>query len=146
VTHAPVPVIDLSVDHPSALVDALGHASCAFVVGHGVPTDVRRRMVEVSRQFFDLPEAEKERVKWPGDGPWYGWQPVHRVANPPRSLGAIARRTAVVYFHYPRLDTVIDVAPSCLEPGQAVPSPLVAGEHLLRRERQFRDHADSPVP
>ncbi|MCU1458433.1 MAG: 2OG-Fe(II) oxygenase [Actinomycetia bacterium] len=316
---APIATIDVSAPGAGAeLVRELGARSCAFVVGHGVPDELRQRIRAVSDAFFDLPEAEKAHVQWPGDGPWYGWQPVylglpeltgtrvpdpierfearlsdpgpgapdtpaawadtfdlwpdrpsdfvatwveyylalravatrlftviadeldlpaedlpawtddqfanlvanhylaqpeppaegairsgahtdqggltllsadhapgglevrfpdtddwvpvlippegfllqvgdllehwtnhrirgnhHRVANPPRDSGAVARRLAIVYFHYPRLDSVIHVAPSGLAPGETAAPPLIAGEHLLKRERTYRDRRDS---
>jgi isopenicillin N synthase-like dioxygenase len=60
-----------------ALVDALRRDSCAFVTGHGVDADLRRRMVAVTRDFFARSPAEKAAVRWDGTGLWKGWQPVY---------------------------------------------------------------------
>lgn len=73
---APVPVIDLTAATPQALVQALQQASCVFLVGHGIPRAWREAVLDSGDRFFALPRAEKEKVQWPGDGPWYGWQPV----------------------------------------------------------------------
>jgi isopenicillin N synthase-like dioxygenase len=62
---------------------------------------------------------------------------VHRVVNPPREVAAASQRTALVYFHYPTLEATITPAPSCVGDGKALPSVL-AGEHLLRRQEQFK--------
>lgn len=56
---------------------------------------------------------------------------VHRVVNPPPVLGSSSRRISVVYFHYPRLDTLVAPAPSCVSPDRPAPAPLHAGRHLL---------------
>jgi isopenicillin N synthase-like dioxygenase len=77
VTDQRIPVIDLAVAGGHELATALERASCAFVVGPGVPTRRREEMVDVSRAFFHLPRAQKARVEWPGTRPWTGWQPVH---------------------------------------------------------------------
>ncbi|MGI5341739.1 isopenicillin N synthase family dioxygenase [Streptomyces sp. CA-181903] len=71
--HAPdrfVPVVDLSEGHTphgrAAVAAAIGRAcersGFYVVVGHGVPQDLVRRMHEVTRAFFALPDAEKDRV------------------------------------------------------------------------------------
>jgi isopenicillin N synthase-like dioxygenase len=72
-----IPVVDLRVATGGQVVEALASRSCAFVVGHGVAAELRTRLVEASRAFFALPESEKTAVLWPGDGLWYGWQPVY---------------------------------------------------------------------
>ncbi|MDT0498122.1 2-oxoglutarate and iron-dependent oxygenase domain-containing protein [Algiphilus sp. W345] len=74
---ATVPVIDLQTASAEDLVNALIAASCVFVVGHGIPTAEREAVVRTGDQFFALPRDEKQKVIWPGDGPWYGWQPVN---------------------------------------------------------------------
>jgi isopenicillin N synthase-like dioxygenase len=66
---------------------------------------------------------------------------VHRVVNPPREVAAAAQRTALVYFHYPALDATITPAPSCVGEGKSLPS-VVSGEHLLRRQEQFKVRTD----
>ncbi len=79
---APVPVVDLSApDAGAELVAALGSHASALLVGHGVDPALRQRVIELSREFFALPEDEKERVRWDGTGPWSGWQPVYRGAT-----------------------------------------------------------------
>jgi isopenicillin N synthase-like dioxygenase len=65
---------------------------------------------------------------------------VHRVVNPPRELGAAARRQSVVFFHYPALDTVVTPAPSCVAATGGTPlPPLHAGEHTARRQAAYAD-------
>lgn len=64
-----VPVIDLAAVSGSAVARAVD-AACRdvgffTVVGHGVPRPLVSRMLETSRAFFDLPAAEKLRVKRP---------------------------------------------------------------------------------
>lgn len=66
---------------------------------------------------------------------------VHRVVNPPAEVAATARRMALVYFHYPALDTVVQPAPSCVGDGRALP-PLVAGRHLLHRQEAYKDERE----
>jgi isopenicillin N synthase-like dioxygenase len=71
---------------------------------------------------------------------------VHRVVNPPREVAAGAQRLALVYFHYPALDTVIRPAASCIRAGDADPVDVtlttVAGDHLLKRQEQFKVRSD----
>jgi len=38
-------------------------------------------MSAISAAFFDLSEDEKSLVRWPGTGPWHGWQPVYAGAQ-----------------------------------------------------------------
>ena len=71
---------------------------------------------------------------------------LHRVVNPPRDVAATASRLALVYFHYPALDTVIEPAPSCVTADRPAMATLVAGEHLLRRQEAFKIGAAEPVP
>jgi isopenicillin N synthase-like dioxygenase len=76
-----VPIVDLAAaDAGRAVTDALAAASCAFIVNHGVDLTQRVEMREMSRAFFDLPEEEKSKVRWPGTGYWSGWQPVYEGA------------------------------------------------------------------
>ena len=73
-----VPIVDLGSPTAGAdLVDALEHAASALLVGHGIPIELRRAAIRSSRQFFARAEADKAEVRWPGDGLWYGWQPVY---------------------------------------------------------------------
>ncbi|MFT4047718.1 MAG: 2OG-Fe(II) oxygenase family protein [Solimonas sp.] len=73
---ARIPVIDLHHCHGRELVDALIAASCVFVTGHDVDRALRDAVLRTGDAFFALPRTEKNKVEWPGDGPWYGWQPV----------------------------------------------------------------------
>jgi isopenicillin N synthase-like dioxygenase len=73
-----VPVVDLS--SPTAggdLVRSLELASSALIVGHGVDLALREEVIARSREFFAQPREVKARVRWPGTGPWHGWQPVY---------------------------------------------------------------------
>lgn len=294
-----MPVVDLSTaDAGPALIAALHSHASALLVGHGVDPALRRRVIELSRAFFALPEDDKERVRWDGTGPWSGWQPVyrgtaeltgdrvpdllerfecqeldsfarwpaeladfaaawtayyqaagalasrlvvlaaevldlpeadlpawtdgqfanlvanhylpqpepplpgqtrvgahtdrggitlltsdeapgglevrptgrgwtpvvipedayvvqigdlfsrwtnrrvranvHRVVNPPREVAAGASRLSLVYFHYPALDTLVEPAPSCVDAEHPATAPLLAGEHLFRRQEAFK--------
>jgi isopenicillin N synthase-like dioxygenase len=75
-----IPSIDMGSCSGSDLADGLVGYSCLLVTGHGVPDSLRRSMAAVTAAFFDLPEAEKARVRWPGTGAWRGWQPVYAGA------------------------------------------------------------------
>ncbi len=66
---------------------------------------------------------------------------LHRVVNPPRELAGQSSRFALVYFHYPALDAVVTPAPSCVDADHPAIAPIVAGEHLLRRQEAFKDGA-----
>ncbi|MEH3075816.1 MAG: hypothetical protein PGN11_21085 [Quadrisphaera sp.] len=58
----------------------------------------------------------------------------HRVANPPRDVVADTERMSIVFFHQPNYDAVIEVLPTCVEPG--VPpryAPTTSGEHLTMK-------------
>jgi len=35
-------------------------------------------MADVSAEFFDLPEQEKDKIRSAGQGLWQGWVPVYR--------------------------------------------------------------------
>ena len=66
---------------------------------------------------------------------------LHRVVNPPREVAAEASRLALVYFHYPALDTVVAPAPSCIDADHPPIEAIVAGEHLFRRQEAFKKGA-----
>lgn len=83
-----VPTLDLSRCSAAELAETLINWSCALVVGHGIPTDLQRTMAKISAEFFDLPEEEKDRVRWPGTGMWHGWVPVYR-GDPDLSKGGV---------------------------------------------------------
>jgi isopenicillin N synthase-like dioxygenase len=70
-----IPVVDLRTATAQDFADALLSSSCTFVVGHGIPLDVRKEVFETGRTFFLRPNEEKEAVRWPGHGIWCGWQP-----------------------------------------------------------------------
>ena len=72
-----IPTIEMGTCSGAGLADALIGWSCVLVTGHGVPDSLRRDMAAVTATFFDLPEPEKARVRWPGTGAWRGWQPVY---------------------------------------------------------------------
>ncbi|XP_031385605.1 flavonol synthase/flavanone 3-hydroxylase-like [Punica granatum] len=68
---ASIPVIDLSLialsssskeeeDELEKLKLALTTWGCFQVVGHGIPTPLLDKMREITEQFFDLPEADKQ--------------------------------------------------------------------------------------
>ena len=75
-----VPTVDLASSPSSAFVDALRESSCVFITGHSVPAGLMAEMVQASTAFFDLPRMRKLPTRWPGDGLWRGWQPVHEGA------------------------------------------------------------------
>jgi len=74
--NAQVPVLNLATTTPEQLVNSLQAASCVFLTGHGIPLEWRQAVLDTGDAFIALPRAQKELVEWPGDGPWYGWQPV----------------------------------------------------------------------
>jgi isopenicillin N synthase-like dioxygenase len=75
-----VPTVDLATQPLSDFVGALRRSSCVFITGHGVSDRLMTAMVDVSTEFFDLPRDLKAPTRWPGDGLWRGWQPVHEGA------------------------------------------------------------------
>ncbi len=64
---------------------------------------------------------------------------IHRVVNPPTEVAATSRRISIPYFHYPRLDLLVEAAPSCLTEGRRAARPVVAGEHTFRRQEDDKD-------
>jgi isopenicillin N synthase-like dioxygenase len=64
---------------------------------------------------------------------------IHRVVNPPREVAATSRRLSVPYFHYPRLDLLVEPAPSCLADGRRPARPVVAGEHAFSRQQDYKE-------
>jgi isopenicillin N synthase-like dioxygenase len=73
-----VPTLDLAVATPLELVDALVSSSCVFITGHGLTDFELAGLLATGAEFYALPEDEKAVVRWPGDGPWLGWQPVYQ--------------------------------------------------------------------
>ncbi|CAL5348349.1 unnamed protein product [Camellia sinensis] len=59
-----VPVIDLSILDEGKLVELIDNASCKWgmfqVVNHGIPEDVISKLQKVGKEFFELPQEEKE--------------------------------------------------------------------------------------
>jgi isopenicillin N synthase-like dioxygenase len=66
---------------------------------------------------------------------------IHRVVNPPAELAATSRRISIPYFHYPRLDLLVEAAPSCLGTGgsRRPARAVVAGEHAFRRQEDYKE-------
>ncbi len=71
-----VPRLDLKTCTANTLVETLSQHSCVLLENHTVNSTVLQSMLNSWDGFFALPRSEKDKVKWPGDGPWYGWQPV----------------------------------------------------------------------
>jgi isopenicillin N synthase-like dioxygenase len=63
---------------------------------------------------------------------------IHRVVNPPPAVAARSRRLSIPYFHYPRLDLLVESAPACLGQGRRPARPTVAGEHAYRRQEDYK--------
>ncbi len=75
---ATVPVLDLATTSADELTQALIDWSCVLISGHGIPDELQQELADVSAEFFDLPEAEKDKVRSSGQGMWQGWVPVYR--------------------------------------------------------------------
>jgi isopenicillin N synthase-like dioxygenase len=80
-----LPIIDISPHRRASEPAALAHeidAACRdtgffYVVGHGVPTALQTRVESLAREFFALPEAEKDDIAMVHGGrAWRGWVPV----------------------------------------------------------------------
>jgi isopenicillin N synthase-like dioxygenase len=63
---------------------------------------------------------------------------IHRVVNPPADVAATSRRLSIPYFHYPRLDLLVEAAPSCLGTGRRPARPVVARDHVFRRQEDYK--------
>lgn len=74
---ATVPVLDLSVTTGAELVAALCSSSCVFLTGLPTFDADLAALLASARAFFALPDNEKRAVRWSGEGPWQGWQPVY---------------------------------------------------------------------
>jgi isopenicillin N synthase-like dioxygenase len=62
---------------------------------------------------------------------------LHRVANPARAHAAESRRIALVFFHQPNDDALIECLPNCSGPGNpARHAPVTSGEHLTTKLRR----------
>ncbi len=73
-----VPVLDLATTSADELTQALIDWSCVLVSGHGIPDDLQQEMADVSAEFFDLPEREKDKARSARQGMWQGWVPIYR--------------------------------------------------------------------
>jgi isopenicillin N synthase-like dioxygenase len=71
------PVIDLTRATPAELVSGLQLSSCVFLTNHGLSGDALAALLSTGRDFFALPTERKAAVRWSGEGPWRGWQPVY---------------------------------------------------------------------
>jgi isopenicillin N synthase-like dioxygenase len=63
---------------------------------------------------------------------------IHRVVNPPAELAASSRRISIPFFHYPRLDLLVEAAPSCLGADRRAARPVIAGDHAFRRQEDYK--------
>jgi isopenicillin N synthase-like dioxygenase len=69
---------------------------------------------------------------------------IHRVVNPPAELAGTSRRISIPYFHYPRLDLLVEAAPACLGAASGgnfrrAARPVIAGEHAFSRQQDYKD-------
>lgn len=66
----------------------------------------------------------------------------HRVANPPRDVVADTERMSIVFFHQPNYDVVVEVLPTCVEPGVAPRyAPTTSGDHLTMKFEKTHQRA-----
>ena len=70
---------------------------------------------------------------------------IHRVVNPPADVAAASRRISIPYFHYPRLDTLVTPAESCAARERRPVRPVRAGEHIFRRQEDYKGTDDEGV-
>uniref|UniRef100_A0A5B6YVJ6 Putative flavonol synthase/flavanone 3-hydroxylase n=1 Tax=Davidia involucrata TaxID=16924 RepID=A0A5B6YVJ6_DAVIN len=68
---AEVPVIDFGIPDEEKLVQSIVNASCQWgmfqIVNHGIPSDVISKLQQVGKEFFELPQEEKEVYAKPPD-------------------------------------------------------------------------------
>jgi isopenicillin N synthase-like dioxygenase len=74
---AAIPVLDASELTGAELVAALRSSSCVFLTGLPTFDADLAALLTAARSFFSLPERRKLAVRWSGEGPWQGWQPVY---------------------------------------------------------------------
>ncbi|ESQ37977.1 hypothetical protein EUTSA_v10028827mg [Eutrema salsugineum] len=71
VSTGPIPIVDLSQTNEELMARAVVKASQEWgvfqVVNHEIPEELLRRLQKVGRQFFELPEKEKEAVAKPAN-------------------------------------------------------------------------------
>jgi isopenicillin N synthase-like dioxygenase len=70
---------------------------------------------------------------------------VHRVVNPPAELAASASRLALVYFHYPAMDTLVRPAPSCVGAARPALPPLQTEEHFFLRQESYKSRVEDII-
>ncbi|CAH2043657.1 unnamed protein product, partial [Thlaspi arvense] len=79
-----IPVVDLSDPDQELAARAVVKASQEWgvfqVVNHGIPTELIQRFKDVGRQFFELPESDKEAVAKPADS-IYGYSRRREMRN-----------------------------------------------------------------
>lgn len=77
-----IPVLDVVELTPAELLAGLQSSSCVFLRGLPALGEPLRRMLAAAREFYALPETEKDRVRWNGVAPWAGWQPLYEQEGP----------------------------------------------------------------
>ncbi len=77
----PIPLIDLETVTGDALVEHLARNSCVLLKNHGIDASALNALLTSADDFFALPVSDKRAVQWPGEGPWFGWQPVSEAAD-----------------------------------------------------------------
>ena len=122
-SNTPVPVVDLGAPGAGARIDAACRRS-GFVAlgGHGVPTELRERVLQAAHAFFALPvEVKQEIALSRGGTAWRGWFPLGDELTsgvPDLKEGFYVGRElppSTVPLHGPNLwptDHVPDLAPS----------------------------------
>jgi isopenicillin N synthase-like dioxygenase len=64
---------------------------------------------------------------------------LHRVANPPSTAGAAARRLSMAFFHQPNYDAVIRCLPTCTAPDRPPRyGSTTSGEHVWMKINKHR--------
>jgi isopenicillin N synthase-like dioxygenase len=76
-----IPVISMATATGADLVRGLQQSSCVLLDDLGPVAGQAHAAVAESRAFFDLPEQEKRRIQWSGEGEWAGWQPLYEAGT-----------------------------------------------------------------
>ena len=114
---AAIPVLDSSALTGAELVAALRSSSCVFLTGLPTLDADLAALLTAARSFFSLPERRKLAVRWSGEGPWQGWQPVY-------DSGPAASTTRTWTPRCPATAPRRRCAPaSTCWPGNAIPTP-----------------------
>ncbi len=71
-----VPRLNIQQCSSAQLVDTLAQHSCVLLENQPIPYTLRQQVLDTWDDFYQLPRVEKEKVRWPEDAPWYGWQPL----------------------------------------------------------------------